>query len=120
MTASGPRRTLRCPGGSCLKVHAAVNNAFARGVRRQQRILQNTPVNYGRASMLGKRQFLKSVGGMALSWAGGTGLGKPALAQAMTLPFNNGGRPLPQQSFEKFAGTETDPQGPRSRSNSLR
>ena len=44
--------------------------------------------------MLGKRQFLKSVGGLALAWAGGTGLGKPAFAQAVTLPFANGERKL--------------------------
>ena len=44
--------------------------------------------------MLGKWQFLKSVGGLALAWAGGTGLGKPAFSQAVTLPFANGERRL--------------------------
>ena len=44
--------------------------------------------------MLGKRQFLKSVGGLALAWAGGTGLGTPAFGQALSLPFTNGERTL--------------------------
>src|SRR6185312_909696 len=49
--------------------------------------------------MLGKRQLLKSAGGLILTWAGGTGTGNPAFAQTVTMPFANGERKL-----EKFPG----------------
>lgn len=44
--------------------------------------------------MLGKRQFLKNAGGLVFAWAGGMGIGKPAFAQSVTLPFANGERQL--------------------------
>ena len=44
--------------------------------------------------MLGKRQLLKGAGGLILAWAGGAGIGSPAAAQAVRMPFANGDRRL--------------------------